>query len=529
MTDSLQGRRGAVVASHHLASQAGLSILREGGNAIEAMVAAAATMTVVYPHMNGLGADGFWLISPPEGDPIAIQGIGRAARSATIDMYRSRGYDVIPSRGPEAAITVAGTVSGWAAALEVAKARGGNIPLARMLADPAYYARHGFPLSPSQHQNTRDRVEEVGDVPGFAGLFLADGAAPPIGHIFRNTALADAFDRLAEAGLDDFYRGDLARSMAGDLERLGSPLTLADFEAHEAYRGEPLSLQVREATIYNLAPPTQGLAALLILGLYERLPSQEAESANFIHSIVEATKRAFIARDRIVTDPTHVGDELHQVLGQDWLDSEAAKIDARKALPWPQPASPGDTVWLGAIDQTGLAVSYIQSLYWEFGSATVLPETGITWQNRGVSFALDSSARNPLEPGRLPFHTNNPALARFEDGRAMVYGTMGGDGQPQTQAMLFARYARFGQSAQAAVSAPRWLLGRTWGQEITDLRIESRIDESIVQELRDRGHQISVTGPFDPVMGHAGMLVVYPDGRIEGGADPRGDGVVATY
>jgi gamma-glutamyltranspeptidase/glutathione hydrolase len=183
---------------------------------------------------------------------------------------------------------------------------------------------------------------------------------------------------------------------------------------------------------------------------------------------------------------------------------------------------------MGAVDRDGCAVSFIQSTYWEFGSGVVLRDTGITWQNRGISFSLDPGDLNTLEPGRKPFHTLNPALALFDDGRSMPYGTMGGEGQPQTQAAVFTRYARFGMALQQAVDAPRWLLGRTWGDVSTTLKLESRFDPRLVQRLREAGHDVELLEQaYSDTMGHAGALVRHPDGRIEGAADPRSDGAAA--
>jgi gamma-glutamyltranspeptidase/glutathione hydrolase len=207
----------------------------------------------------------------------------------------------------------------------------------------------------------------------------------------------------------------------------------------------------------------------------------------------------------------------------------AQTIDAERALPWPQPALPGDTIWMGAIDAAGHTVSFIQSIYWEFGSGVVLADSGIQWQNRGSSFSLREDAKDALRPGRKPFHTLNPALARFHDGRLMPYGTMGGEGQPQTQAAVFSRYALFRQSLQQAVSAPRWLLGRTWGEQSTNLKIESRAEPALVDALRAAGHDVQVVAPFTAIMGHAGALVRHPSGVIEGAADPRSDGHAAGY
>src|SRR5207302_4981988 len=208
---------------------------------------------------------------------------------------------------------------------------------------------------------------------------------------------------------------------------------------------------------------------LIILALFERLHVTEAESFDHVHGLVEATKRAFLVRDRTVTDPAHLPHPPARYLEKSFLDAEAAKIDRRKAARWPPRRGEGDTIWMGAADSSGLVVSYIQSLYWEFGSACVLPGTGVLMQNRGLSFSLQPGALNFLTPGRLPFHTLNPALAVLKDGRVMAYGCMGGDGQPQTQAAVFTRYVDFRQTLPEAVDRPRWVLGRTGGAPRTAL------------------------------------------------------------
>ena len=201
----------------------------------------------------------------------------------------------------------------------------------------------------------------------------------------------------------------------------------------------------------------------MLLGIYARLGIKEADDFHYIHALVEATKEAFRVRDRHVTDPAYMDAEPASFLSPEHLERMASAVNPTTATPWPDAPPGGDTVWLGAVDAQGRAVSFIQSIYWEFGSGVVLPETGITWQNRGTSFSLDPTHHNHLKPLRRPFHTIQPALAHLNDGRVMPYGTMGGEGQPQTQAMLFSRYVMHGQDLQAAINAPRWLLGRTWG------------------------------------------------------------------
>ncbi|MDR9440229.1 MAG: gamma-glutamyltransferase family protein [Halomonas sp.] len=518
---------GMCVAPHHLAAEAGRDVLKAGGNAVEAMVAAAAAIAVVYPHMNALGGDGFWLIHEPGKAPVAIDACGPAAGLATPAFYE--GYSRIPERGPLAALTMGGTVGGWQEALEVARGWGSAMPLPDLLAEAIRHGRDGVAVSRSQHQLTAKHQAALCQSPGFAEAFLIDGRLPEIGERLRQPRLAETLALLGHAGLEDFYRGELAVGMAKDLEALGSPLRLDDFKAYRAQRVTPLEVELEQATLYNLPAPTQGVAALMILALYERLKVSEGESVGHLHGLIEATKRAFLLRDRHVTDPGRLGVLLQDLLGEESLAREASHIDPHKALPWPHEPAPGDTIWMGTLDSEGRAVSFIQSIYWEFGSGVVLPESGVLWQNRGISFSLDPDALRGLGPGRKPFHTLNPALARFRDGRTLVYGTMGGEGQPQTQAAVFSRYAFHGMPLQEAISAPRWLLGRTWGENSTNLKLESRIPTQSVEALQALGHDVEVLPEaFSDTMGHAGGIVHHPNGLMEGAHDPRSDGGAAA-
>jgi gamma-glutamyltranspeptidase/glutathione hydrolase len=280
-----------------------------------------------------------------------------------------------------------------------------------------------------------------------------------------------------------------------------------------------------------MAPPTQGTVSLLILGILDRLQLGKVarDSADYVHLIVEATKQAFLIRDKHITDPTFMTVNARELLRANSIAKLAAAVNPVTAMPWSAQTQRGDTIWMGAIDSEGRAVSFIQSLYHEFGSGVVLKNSGINWQNRGCSFSLDEHALNRLEPRRKPFHTLNPALALLDDGRAVVYGTMGGDGQPQTQAAVFTRYALFGQNLQQAITAPRWLLGRTWGQASATLKIESRFDYAVGAELSHRGHDVEVLRAYDETMGHAGAIARHANGALEAGFDPRSDGGAAGF
>jgi gamma-glutamyltranspeptidase len=516
-------RRGVVAAPHAAAVEAGRLVLAEGGNALEAMVAMAATIAAVYPHMNHLGGDGFWLVREPNGRLRALMSAGAAGADARHELYRE--YEEIPPRGPLAALTVPGAVAGWMLALEAAHAFGGHVPLDVLLGPAIRHARDGYVTTASQARFTAEKLDELKDVPGFAQTFLVDGKPPPPGTTLRQTTLSGTLDHLAHTGLADFYRGDVGREIAADLERIGSPVTRDDLKRHRAVAAEPLTVTISSGTLANTPPPTQGLASLMILAIFDRLDVKAAESFDHVHGLIEATKRAFRVRDRYVTDPDRLAHPPDRYLQPVFLDAEAARIDRRKAAPWPPSPGAGDTIWMGAADASGLVVSYIQSLYWEFGSGVVLPATGVLMQNRGASFSLEKGALNELAPGRRPFHTLNPALAVLTDGRVIAYGTMGGDGQPQTQAAVFTRHVQFRQPLDQAIDRPRWLLGRTWGTPRTNVRLESRIDAGLAERLADAGHDVEmIDEPYAHLMGHAGAVVLHPDGSLEGAHDPRADG-----
>ncbi len=518
-------RRGVVCAPHAVAVEAGRAILAEGGNALEAMVGMAATIAVIYPHMSQIGGDGFWLIREPSGRVRALLGGGPAGANASLPLYREQGHDEIPARGPLAALTVPGNIGGWILALEAARALGAKLPLEVLLGAGIKHAREGYAVSRGQAYLSAEKLSELKAAPGFAPVFLPAGKPPEVGATLRQEALSATLDHLANAGLEDFYRGDVGREIAADLARIGSPVTRADLEGFRAAVAEPLRVNLHVGTIYNTPAPTQGLASLMILALFERLRVAQPETFDHVHGIVEATKRAFRVRDRVITDPTRLPHPVDRYLDAKFLNAEAEKIDRKKAAHWPVPPGGGDTVWMGAADASGLVVSYIQSLYWEFGSGCVLPSTGVLMQNRGASFSLDPRALNVLAPGRLPPHTLSPAVAVLKDGRVMAYGAMGGDGQPQTQAAIFSRHVLYGVPLERTIDAPRWLLGRTWGSTHTTLRMEARFDSHLIDQMMSAGHDVEMLEqPYSDLMGHAGAAVLHADGTLEAAHDPRADG-----
>jgi Gamma-glutamyltransferase len=519
-----------VSTPHHLASQAALAVLRDGGNAIEAAIAASAALAVVYPHMTGLGGDGFWLIAEPGKPPISIDGSGASGVAVEAGLYRAEKLKAVPARGRLAAATVAGNVSGWQLALDLSAQWGGGMGLDRLLEDAIHYARQGYAVTAHQEAATRRNLPALKKAPGFAGTFLHRNKVPAVGAPQANPALAATLERLAEAGLDDFYRGEVARLVAEDLREAGSPLKAEDLARHRGMRRRPLSLGLPAGTLFNTAPPTQGLAALVLLGLYQRLGVVEADGFAWVHGLVEAAKIAGTLRETHIADPHRMSVHATTYLSDHLLDRMAADIDPRHARPGVHALAEGDTAWLGVIDGQGRAVSTIQSLFHAFGSGLVLPRSGIAWHNRAAAFSLDPGSRNALEPRRKPRHTLAPALARLKDGRTLAWGSMGGDSQPQILAQVFSRAVLHGQSLQGAVTAPRFVHGRgPDGRPTADLKLESRFSPDLAEDLRRAGHTVEMIAPFDSTAGHAGALMRHADGLIEGASDPRADGSVAGW
>lgn len=532
---------GMVTTPHYLASQAALEILEAGGNAVEAAISAAVTLTVVYPHMNSLGGDNFWLIYNAHTKELkGLNASGRSGENATIDCYQNQGYNKIPARGYLAANTVPGTVSGWEEAYKYAQQSIGNHFAWQQLFDSAIrYAEAGFPVSQNQERWTNLSIDEkdkdffyLQRFPSFCLTYLKSNGEPyQVGEIFKQPQLAQTLKIIAQKGGAEFYQGEIALKIVADIQANGGILTLKDFAEHSASWVEPIKVDYHDYTAYNLPPNTQGMASLSILNILNNfdLKSVGEGTADYYHILAEATKQAFSDRNQYLSDPEFVDIPLDWLLSEQHGKDLAARIDMQKAA-IVEPLDPkGDTIWLGVVDKDGNAVSLIQSIYYEFGSGIVAADTGIILQNRGCFFCLDPNHVNCLAPRKRTFHTLNPAML-FKDGKPyLVYGTMGGEGQPQTQAAIVTRIVNFGFGVQDAISAPRWLQGRTWGVATNDLKIEGRVPQTIIQELINRGHFVKVVEDYTDKMGHAGAILIDTTNIKYGGADPRGDGIAIGY
>ena len=529
----IRARHGAVAAPHALASDAGLAILRAGGNALDAAIAAAVTLAVVYPHMNGVGGDNLWLVyDAGRGRLRALNAAGRSASAADLESYRRRFGDAIPARGGAAALTVPGAVSGWWEAHRYSReAMKSPIAWAALLEAAIAHARNGIAVSAGQRRVTAAtpalfdaRADD--DVrrtlwPIYHSERIADGR-------LTQSALAATLTAVARDGAEDFYRGALARRLAAGAAAVGSPLTLDDLAKHEATWVEPLRLPYRAGEAASFPPPAQGFAALAILGLLEGFDVAALDDTDLVHLNVEATKLAFEDRNRWLADPDVVDVPVAVALDRERLGERRRLISRRAARPVNGTSSAGDTVAVVTADGAGNAVSMIQSLYHEFGAGVVAGDTGVLLQNRGAFFSLDPAHPNRLAPRKRTATTLIPSMYLAGGRPRFVYGTMGGEGQPQTQAALVTRMVDRGLGPQAAVEAPRWLFGRTWGEPTTALRLESRFPDTVTARLRERGHHVQVVEPWSDLMGHAQAIALDADG-LRAGSDPRADGAAKGW
>lgn len=534
---------GMVTSSNYLATQAGLKVLQQGGNAVDAAIAVASTISVVYPQMNTIGGDNFWLIYNAKTKELrALNASGRSGERATIAFYKDKGLSAIPPRGYLSVNTVPGVVSGWDEAYRYAKATmGHSLPWRDLLHEAIHYAADGFVVSPSVAKWEAINVESSDKVyrnlqqfDGFKQTFLKrDGSPYKVGERLKQPELAQTLTQIAEQGAQVFYKGEIAEKIVKDLQANGGLLTRQDFANHHADWVNPITVKYRGYDAYNFPPNTQGFASLEILNILNQfdVKSLGEGSADYYHLLTEATKQAFADRDKYLSDPDFVKIPLADLLSDKHGKAQAARIDMRQANNDVKPMDPkGDTVWFGVVDGDGNAVSLIQSIYYDFGSGIVPKGTGVLLQNRGSFFSLDPNNINHLAPHKRTFHTLNPAML-LKDGKPyLVYGTMGGEGQPQTQAAIVTRIVDFGMSPQDAISGPRWLYGRTWGVSSNDLKIEGRVPVAVTDALKRRGHPVKVVEKFTDTMGHAGAILIDPStGVMSGASDPRGDGMAAGY
>lgn len=518
MRPDVMGREAAVTSDHVLASAAGAAVLRAGGNAVDAAIAMAAVLSVVRPHMNGIGGDNFLLVREARtGRVFGLNGSGRAGSKATPALISAQGHRTMPGSGI-LSVSVPGAVQAW----EDALARFGTITLAQALAPAIEYAERGFPVSTRLSLDIAAEARKVRADPELRRTFLVADQAPAPGSMLVQRDLAASLRAIAAEGAAALYRGPLGARIAEYLDRQGGLVTAADLAAHRSQWQEPIETRYAGKRVLAFPPNTQGVTFLEILNLAERvLPADGAPGgAAAIHALAEASKLAYQDRDRYIADPEFSRVPVDRLLSKAFAADRARLIRPDTVLATDPPGAAregnGDTIYLAVVDRDGNAVSMIQSLFASFGSGLMVPGTGITLHNRGALFELDAAHPNVLAPGKRPFHTLCPAMALNDDGTlALVFGTPGGDGQPQTLVQILNHVVLHGLTPQQAVEAPRW---RVFGG--TRLGVEPGIDAQTRAALERRGHVVRVQEP-SAEFGGAQMIVRHSSGALMVGADFR--------
>ena len=541
-----RGARGAVVAPHHLATAAGLGVLRAGGSAVDAAIAANAVLGVVVPQNCGIGGDAFWLIwDASSRRQLALNGSGRSAGAMDAARLRAEGHERVPFLGPMT-INVPGAVRSWGDA----HARYGRLSRDAVLAPAIELARDGFPA-------TDDFVADVEamaplargavDGDGFDRVFRPHGRAWRPGERVRLPALATTLETLARDGFDAFYDGEIGARQATALRAAGCLMTELDLREHTSTWGEPIGIDYRGVRATTHPPNSSGVIALETLGILAQLepPRREAfgpagvTDPAWIHAGLEASKVALADRDRYLTDPEARDVPVADLLDPARLADIAARIDPSRTTEAAVAVNPGigDTVYMATVDGEGNAVSLIESNWAGFGSGVVDPETGIHYHNRGAYFSLDQDHANVLEPGKRTLHTLLPGML-FRDGQPdpwIVVGSMGGDAQPQIHAQFVSAVVDGGLDIATAVAAPRWFIQpRELLSAAVDVSFEPRHAPGVAEALRALGHQLVPTAPFDSNVGHEHAIELVDGGPAAGGSlvaatDPRSEGLPAVW
>lgn len=501
---------GCVASPHYLASSAGLAVLADGGNALDAAIATNLTLGVVSPYMCGYGGDLFAIISN-NGKLHAYNGSGRSSARATLDAARDAiGAAEMPQRGPHT-VTVPGAVNAWFTLVD----RYGSRSFADLAATPLRYAREGFPLT----------SKGSGYIRGSAPLFRDEWGAEwqrvygGVSDRLVQEDLARTIETLASDGPDAYYRGPVAAEIAATLQRHGALMTTDDLAAHHGDWVDPISTTYRDRTIYGFPPNSQGLAALEALNIVEEMDLGAPESAHRHHVLIEAMKCALADRDAYVTDPEHMTVDAASLASKQWAAERRAGISDRASSPVSGRAAVGGTIYLCAADANGMLVSLIQSNYAGFGSGVTVPGWGINLQNRGAFFSLDPAHANVIAPSKRTLHTLMPAMAFRGEDPWLVFGTMGGDGQAQTHLQVLNRVIDDGLNIQEAIDAPRWVVSPSdW-----TVTLEARFADDVLDGLDERGHAVTRVSSYDTGMGHAHGIELI-DGGYAAATDPRAEG-----
>ena len=517
--------RNVVSTSQPLAAQAGLHILRSGGNAVDATIAAAAAIMLTEPVSNGLGSDAFAIIW----DGTSLHGLNASGVApATWDQayFNKRHGDATPLRGVDT-ITVPGAVAGWASMHE----KFGRLPMGDILAPAIELAEKGYAVAPMVQKKWANQVDELQSQPGFSEVFMPRGRAPLIGERIQMPGAAATLKRLAQHGAREYYEGETADKLAAWIQQHGGTMTSADLAAYQPEWCGTISRRYRGYDVHEIPPNGQGIAALMALGMLERfeLAGLDPDSVQCRHLQIEAMKAAFADVYEYVGDPRSMTEvTADDLLDDNYLASRAAQIDPDKATDFGPGRPPnGGTIYLSAADENGMMVSFIQSNYMGFGSGVVAPELGISCQNRGQGFSLRDGSPNLVAPGRRPFHTIIPGFLMRNGQPQMSFGVMGGNMQPQGHMQTVSRMVDHGQNPQAACDAPRWKVNRG-----LELDVEDRMPEDVVTSLKAMGHRIEPVQDSYMDFGSGQFIWRLSDVKEDGyvaASDSRRDGHAAGY
>lgn len=512
------GQNGMAATSSPLATLAALDMLREGGNAVDAAVTAAAVLCVTEPHMTGLGGDCFAMIARPNGTLAGLNGSGRSAAAATADWLAASQLSAITPDSIHA-VTVPGMVDAWSKLLQ----EEGTITLGEALAPAISLALEGVPTSPRVAQDWQACVPRLAADAGASQHYLRDGRSPAVGELMTYPALAKTLRRIARYGREGFYEGEVSRDMLRLLKQRGSLLTAQDFQATQASWVKPVSTSFAGADILELPPNGQGMTVLIALNIMQNfhLRGTDPLSPERYHLEIEAMKLAWVLRNRHIADPAFVDMPASELLGRDMAQRLASQIDRNRATDIPAVLPSSDTIYLAVVDKNRLCVSLINSIYHEFGVGIVTPKTGITLQNRGAGFTTQPGHPNCLGPSKRPLHTIIPAMARKDGALDMVFGVMGGNYQPMGHTMVALNRYVFGMDVQQSLETPRLL------PENGVVRYESSLPKSVVAALAAKGHRMVPAG--EPLGGGQIIALDHQHGVLLGGSDPRKDGVALGF
>lgn len=532
----VMGRNGMVATCHPLATAAGLEMLQQGGNAMDAAIAAAMVAGVVLPAMCGLGGDIFFIHHDgSSGEITALNGSGIAPQRASREYFTERGYVKMPKYGP-LSIGVPGGVDSIFTAIE----RFCSKSPAELFAAAIRAASEGFPLTHDGHRTIAAAAESLAEYPSSARVFLPNGDVPQPGRLFRQPDLARTLRALVESGPALFYRGELAERMGTAIEEAGGLLSAEDFAGHESEVYSPPSVDYRGYTVYQTRPPSQGHIVLEELNILAQtdLAALGHNSADAVHLMAETKKLAFADRLAYSGDPKFIDVPLDEMLSVDFARRRYQEIDPQRAKEQVNagviPESDGDTTYLCAADGQGNAVSFIYSLSAAFGSQFVAGDTGVLLNNRaGRGFTLEEGHPNVIEGGKRTMHTLNCYLITQRDRIRWVGGTPGGDQQPQWNMQVITNLIDYGMNVQQAIEAARWqsFPGTDPANLPADfkLRVESRIDESVIEELRRRGHRVEVMDAWG-AGGSAQVIEIDRENEVlQGGSDPRAEGLALGF